>query len=465
MTKSYLSDNIQNHAGTRSLELPKQPWRDVLPQLATRAELFVLALPGIPALLLLWLFGESLLFYVFFGLTVLLLQSAIRRHRTAVRRELIRYHKGRDTQLLDEDELQALSLSARFTYRQKGWYHTYETFPFWDRKAGYDDPAFSKSDPYFQMQFDYSEQLAQRLKLDWGITSKQSALSVIRELRDGKYHRCAIIGHIEREGFGTVYDILSDLTDLPPGQFHPAFFPDHDDAEPDQTLGDALAQFDLGAGPFLEAVQSKCAELDDPGALALDGDARDQIFHIVRHIGRLVLRNDLRNLFLFDTQVVDKVLYPQGAQELLALGWGFDLSRGMFLLRRAYAAGFVTQDELRAELPRFRQIASAVFTDWDSYFCSEVIGFLSWKIRDGNADEAFEATARTARECKGVIAQGVPIGKQLGWPVANDAARKALRDSFEDGEANPIFLPETLGAGGKSARFERSRRPADVILH
>jgi hypothetical protein len=465
MTKSYLSDNVQNHAGTRTLELPKQPWSKVLPALLERGELIVLALPGVPALIAYLLFGNSLLFQILFGVTALFLLSRIGHHRKAVRVELRRYHKARKTQLLDETELQALNLCARFIYRDQGWYHTYETYPFWDRKAGYDDPAFSKSDPYFQMRFDYSEQLAQGLKRDWGISSKQGTMAMVHGLRDGQHHRCAIIGLIEREGFSTVYDILSDLTGLPQEQFHPVFFPDHEDADLPDDLDGALAIFELETGPFLEAIQQKCDELDDPQSLSVHGDARDQIFQIVRHIGRLALRNDLRNIFLFSTEAIDKVLYPQGKDDLLALGWGFDLSRGMFLLRRAYAAGFITQEELRAELPGYRQIASAVFSDWESYFCSEVIGFLSWKMRDAELADAYDAAARAARECKGALAQGFPIGKQISWPEADETARRALRDLFKHGEVNPIFLPDTLGARANEDGFQQVGRPEDVVLH
>lgn len=466
MTKPFLSDNIQNLAGTRTVPPPKQPWLTVFKELFNFGEMVAIALPAIPTLIVFYLFGAGLLFYILLIPTLLMLDAALRRHRQAARHEIKRYHKARENTPLTLPELQALNLCARFTYRNQGWYHTYENYPFWDRKAMYDDPAFSESDPYLQQNFDYSEHMAQSLKRDWSITSKPGTLSTVTSLRDGQMHRCEIISLINREGFDTVYGLLTPLSHAAPDSFHPLFFPeDEDDPNMGQSLSAALSQLGVDKAEFLAHIHDKCHELDDPEQLHLHGDARDQIFQMVRHIGRLSLRNDLRNIFLFDAETVDKVLYPQGELDLLPLGWGFDLSRGMFLLRRAYAAGFVTRDELIAQLPGYRQIASAVFSDWQSYFCSEVIGFLSWKLRDAEPAEAFKAAGIVADETRSALRQEFPIGNQLPWPDPDTEAQNRLAACFSETEANPFFLPQTLGVRVSQPRLEELEQPKNAVLH
>lgn len=469
MTNEFLSDNVQNLAGTREVPPPKQSWASALSEVFIQSRLILLGVSAVPAALLFLMFGAGVLFWIFTIFPALILDSSLRRSRYAAKREIRRYHAARENEILSVEELQALNLCARFTYRDSGWYHTYENSPYWDRKAGFDDPAFSETRPYLHQKFDYSEQLAHGLKRDWGIMSKQSAFSMIRELRDGQHHRCAIVNLITQDGFDIVYGILSDLTGTPQGSFHPVFFPEDNDAGHEEvasgSLVAALAQFGLDEATFFQAIENKCAELEDPYSLSVHGTARDQMFQIVRHIGRLALRNDVRNMFLFDVQTIDQVLYPQGEQGLLSLGWGFDLSRGMFLLRRSYAAGFLSREELQAELPAYRQIASAAFPDWTSYFCSEVIGYLSWKASKVDSSEAYASASTTARECRDALEQQFPIGQQVPWPEADEAAHKRLQEAMGGGDLNPFFKPETLGAKAAKPSFEEIPQPAGAMLH
>ncbi|WP_412554892.1 DUF1266 domain-containing protein [Shimia sp. MIT1388] len=469
MTNEFLSDNVQNLAGTRTVPPPKQSWAKAISEAFIQSRLILLGLSAVPAALSFLVFGAGVLFWIFMIFPALILDSSLRRSRYAATREIKRYHAARENELLSVEELQALNLCARFTYRDSGWYHTYENSPYWDRKAGFDDPAFSETRPYLHQKFDYSEQLAHGLKRDWGITSKQSAFSTIRELRDGQYHRCSIVNLITQDGFEIVYGILSKLTGAPEGSFHPVFFPEGEDAAQEEVAGGslvaALDQFGLDEATFFQAIDEKRAELDDPYTLSVHGTARDQMFQIVRHIGRLALRNDVRNMFLFDVQAIGQVLYPQGDQDLLALGWGFDLSRGMFLLRRCYAAGFLSREELQAELPAYRQIAAAAFPDWTSYFCSEVIGYLSWKAAKVESSEAYASASTTARECRDALEQQFPIGQQVPWPEADDAARGRLREALEGGDVNPFFKPETLGAKVAKPALENIPQPAGAMLH
>ncbi|MBO9401189.1 DUF1266 domain-containing protein [Shimia sp. R9_3] len=469
MTKPFLSSNIQNLAGTRTLTLPKEPWRRVYSNLFTRIRVIVLSVSSLPALLSLPFFGVSEIFFYLMIPTLFLTHFAVRKLRGRAKQEITRYHKARENELLGEEELQALNLCARFTYRDQGWYHTYENFPFWDRKAGYDDPAFSETRPYITLKFDYSEHLARSLKQSWGITSKKGALTMIHDLRDGKLHRCSIVNMFNQEGFDIVYDILSSLTGVPHDSFHQVFFPDEDQPHAAETQGQslvaALDQFGLDEAVFLAAIRDKCEEFEDPQSLKLHGDARDQMFQIVRHVGRLALRNDLRNMFLFKAEAIDQVLYPQGEDDLLALGWGFDLSRGMFLLRNAYAAGFLSREELRSELPAYRQVASAVFPDWQSYFCSEVIGYLSWKMRDSKPADAYSETSGAADECHKVMAQHFPIGRQLPWPEADAAAKEALAQALAGNDVNPFFMPQTLGAAVAPPPLAEISQPEGALLH
>ncbi|MBO9472035.1 DUF1266 domain-containing protein [Shimia sp. R10_1] len=470
MTETFLSDNVQNLAGTCTVPPQKQPWKRVLPELFVLSRLKVMALSALPAVFCDFVLGGGVLFWVSLVFPAIMLESCIRCSRTAPKREIERYHEGRKNVLLSAEELQALNLCARFTYRDKGWYHTYENYPFWDRKAGYDDPAFSETRPYQHQNFDYSEHLMHALKRDWGISSKQAALSMIHDLRDGRLHRTAAVTLFNQEGFDIVYDLLADMSGAPHNSFHPVFFPEEEAADSGEMLGQSMAaaldQFGLDEATFFKAIADKCAELDDPETLKPHGDARDQMFQIVRHIGRLAVRNDVRNMFLFDKETIDRVLYPQGELDLLSLGWGFDLSRGMFLLRRAYAAGFLTREELQHELPAYRKIASAAFPDWNAYFCSEAIGFLSWKVQKSDTSEAYAAAAKAAEECHMALRQQFPIDHQVPWPEADDAAQDALKGIFDGGEVNPFFMPQTLGAKVTTVlSLDEIVQPEGALLH
>ncbi|MDA5555640.1 DUF1266 domain-containing protein [Shimia sp. MMG029] len=469
MTNTFLSDNVQNLAGTRMVPPPKQPWGKVISEQFIQSRLIVVGGSAVPAALCLLLFGAGILFWVLLIFPAIMVNSSFSRSRYAAKREIKRYHKGRDNALLSEDEIQALNLCARFTYRDKGWYNTYENYPFWDRKAGYDDPAFSETRPYQHQNFDYSEHLMHALKRDWGISSKQAALSMIHDLRDGRVHRTAVVTLFNQEGFDIVYDLLAQLSGAPHNSFHPVFFPEEEIADSEGILGQSMAaaldQFGLDEATFFKAIADKCAELDDPETLKPHGDARDQMFQIVRHIGRLAVRNDVRNMFLFDMDTIDRVLYPQGELDLLSLGWGFDLSRGMFLLRRAYAAGFLTREELQHELPAYRKIASAAFPDWKAYFCSEAIGFLSWKVQKEDTSDAYAAASKAAEECHGALRQQFPIDNQVSWPKADDAAQEELKRLFDGGEVNPFFMPQTLGAKAMLPSLEEIHQPDGAMLH
>ncbi|MTH96300.1 DUF1266 domain-containing protein [Roseibium sp. RKSG952] len=449
MSKPYMEDIIQNMDQTREVPVRKLPFWKNLFKFNDPAFCVMWVMFFTPAALTFWIIGDGLVFRGLLFIGIGLWLALTKAYRMAPAKELEIYHKARGNEPLTREQIQALGLSARFTYRDMGWYHTLEVGAFILRNGTEPDPVDAVK-KFEHMTFHFSDKRAEGLKRDWGVSSRSEILDLAGQLCFGHGHRTGIVDIVNQEGFDKLYHRLTRNSDLSRGQLHQLIFEDDEDAEGVSLFlkKNVLSRLEM-TNSELEKVVSDI--LEDHGAERemLPGgiDFRAEIHCYARQIGRETIKSDLKNIFNMPPSAIDYIFKPQGRHGIVPLAWGFDICRGVFIVRLAYMAGYLTRDEAWKELENFRLIASEVFDSWESFFCSEVIGYYTWYSGHSDREETLVATRKVANDILGALGQGFPINNMVDWPEPSAASRAVMDGLIAQEGANPFYRPELLVPG------------------
>ncbi|KZL05033.1 hypothetical protein PsAD2_04584 [Pseudovibrio axinellae] len=445
MTKAYLEDIIQNMDDTREVPVRKLPFWKNLFRFRDPAQWVIYMIIFAPAGLAFWAAGDGLLFRSLLFMALVLWLALTAAHRREPATELAKYHKVRGNEPLSKEEIQAVNLCARFIYRDMGWYHTLEAGPFCNNAQLAKDPV---NDIEFKfLKFYFSDSRAKMLKNDWGLSGRKSTLDMLEKLCLGRQHRTAIINNIDQDGLDRIYKFMTQESEMDPAELHRVIFDD------EQEFGVASLAAERKVFSTLKIsekeLQTYITEmLQDFGntqpVLVMGMDLKSKILTYARQLGREIFKSDLKHIYNMPAEAIEYIFKPQGRHGIIPLGWAYDISRGVFVTRSAYMAGYLTKEDAWEQLHNFRMIAAEVFDSWESFFCSEVLGYYAWYSGHSSADESTNAAQQTAQSVLGALKQQFPISNQVDWPESTQESRAMIDGLIAQDGANPFFRPETL---------------------